>query len=633
MAGLIPRQFIDDLIERVDIVEVIDRRVTLKKSGRNYSACCPFHDEKTPSFSVNPDKQFFYCFGCGAGGNSIGFVMDYDNIDFPAAVEVLAGIAGLEVPREEASPEQTRQRQQNQSLYDLLAWTARHFQQQLRQHPQRQQAVDYLKQRGLSGEIARDFGIGYAPPGWDNLLIASAETSGNGGENTRRQQLELAGMLIEKDSGDYYDRFRERVMFPIRDNRGRVIAFGGRVLGDDKPKYLNSPETAVFHKQRELYGLYEARRANRQLDYLLLVEGYMDVVSLVQYGITQAVATLGTASSIFHLEKIFRHTSKLIVCFDGDAAGKKAAQRLLETALPTLRDGREICFLFLPEGEDPDSFVRQQGKPAFLRQLEQATPLESLLFELAAEGVSLDSGAGKAKFSQRCLPLISQLPEGVFQQLILRQLAEKTGADATLLENQCQQIQARHTARGDMQPVVQNKHGATAQTAPQQRAAPAANNATGNTSHTAVHATGTEKTPIVWAIALLLHYPDFAKSVRLPDNLAAVTSAEAQLLRQLIHYIQAQPQRVMTATLLGHWYGTDEAAILNHCANRHQPPEDEAVAQRELQETLDNIARQLEQHKVNQLIAALGQRPSTELNEQAREQLKAISQAKRHKPH
>ncbi|MGB1192546.1 MAG: DNA primase, partial [Pseudomonadales bacterium] len=262
MAGLIPQQFIDDVLDRVDIVEVIDRRVSLKKSGRNYSACCPFHEEKTPSFSVNPDKQFFYCFGCGAGGNSISFIMDYENVDFPAAVESLAAMVGLEVPREESGGNSDLQRQhksQAQSLYDVLAWTAHHFQIQLRQHSNKTQAIDYLKNRGLSGEVARDFGIGYAPPGWDNLLQAID----NNDDKARQQkiaQLETCGMLVKKENGDFYDRFRERIIFPIRDNRGRVIAFGGRVLNDDKPKYLNSPETPVFYKQRELYGLYEARK-------------------------------------------------------------------------------------------------------------------------------------------------------------------------------------------------------------------------------------------------------------------------------------------------------------------------------------------------------------------------------------
>ena len=346
MAGLIPQNFIDDLLDRVDIVEVIDKRVSLKKAGKNYSACCPFHDEKTPSFSVNPDKQFYYCFGCGAGGNSIGFVMDYENIDFPAAVETLANMAGLEVPHEESSPSSSQRHQQEKnkkaSLYDTLQWVTKFYQTQLRSHRDKDKAIDYLKDRGLSGEIARDFCIGYAPAGWDNLLKAAKNT-----EASMTEQLDATGMLIKKDNGDYYDRFRERVIFPIRDNRGRIIAFGGRVLNDDKPKYLNSPETAIFHKQRELFGLFEARKANRQLDYLLMVEGYMDVVSLAQFGITHAVATLGTASSVFHLEKIFRHTSKLVVCFDGDEAGKKAAARLLETALPIMQDGaRNLLFIF-----------------------------------------------------------------------------------------------------------------------------------------------------------------------------------------------------------------------------------------------------------------------------------------------
>ena len=344
MAGLIPQSFIDDLLNRSDIVDVVSSRIQLKKAGKNYSACCPFHKEKTPSFSVSPDKQFYYCFGCGAGGNALGFVMDHDQLDFPEAVEELAKRAGMDVPREESGRPRAPRQAVDSPLYTLLEAAAEHYRQALRNHPQRRYAVDYLKGRGLSGEIARDFGLGFAPPGWDNLFKQL------GTDALQQKAMIDAGLLIENaDSGKRYDRFRDRIMFPIRDSRGRVIAFGGRVLGDDKPKYLNSPETPVFHKGQELYGLFEARKFNRDLDEIMVVEGYMDVIALAQQGLRNAVATLGTATSEEHLKRLFRLVPSVLFCFDGDAAGRNAAWRALESTLPSLQDGRRARFLFLPD--------------------------------------------------------------------------------------------------------------------------------------------------------------------------------------------------------------------------------------------------------------------------------------------
>ena len=400
MAGRIPQAFLDDLLERVDIVEVIDRRVKLRKSGKNYTARCPFHEEKTPSFSVNPDKQFYYCFGCGAGGNALGFLMDYENLDFPRAVEALAGSAGLEVPREptRGAQDDPEREQSNKALYALMEEVATYYRRQLRQHPQASRAVTYLKQRGLTGEIAKQFDLGFAPPGWDNLLKALG--------NTPAQQtlLKDSGMLVENEDGKLYDRFRDRVVFPIRDQRGRVVAFGGRVLGDDKPKYLNSPETGIFHKGRELYGLFQARQANRKLERLLVVEGYMDVIALAQHGISNATATLGTATSKTHLERIYRLCPEVVFCFDGDEAGRKAAVRALEAALPCMEDGRQARFLFLPEGEDPDTMVRGGGAEHFQELVRNAMPLEQFLFESVAEGLDTSSMDGKARLSKQALP-------------------------------------------------------------------------------------------------------------------------------------------------------------------------------------------------------------------------------------
>lgn len=440
MAGLIPQTFIDDLLSRADIVEVVDRRVTLKKSGKNYTACCPFHKEKTPSFSVQPEKQFYYCFGCGAGGNAIGFIMNFDQVDFPQAVESLARDNGMEVPREESAAA-TRRQSENSKLFAVLEQASKFYRHQLRHHAQRKSAVDYLKARGVSGEIARDFGLGYAPPGWDNLL------KGLSGDAAEQQSLLKAGMVIEKEAkqaegGDksateqarYYDRFRDRIMFPIRDNRGRTVAFGGRVLGDDKPKYLNSPETPVFHKGSELYGLFEAKKSSNKLKRILIVEGYMDVIALAQMGIRNSVATLGTATSDRHLTRLFRLVPEVVFCFDGDSAGRTAAWRALEASLPEMQDGRQVKFLFLPEGEDPDTLVRQIGEESFHQLIEQATPLEQFFFDKLSEGLDIKTIEGRARLSNLAKPLIAKFPKGIYGQLMLDKLSETLGIASESLD-------------------------------------------------------------------------------------------------------------------------------------------------------------------------------------------------------
>ena len=427
MAGRIPQPFIDDLLDRVDIVDVVGSRVDLRKSGKNHSACCPFHDEKTPSFTVSPEKQFYYCFGCGAGGNAIGFVMDFDRVEFPEAVERLARNAGLEVPREAGRDDGASQKRK--TLQEILQKADRFYREQLRQHAQAKDAIEYLKQRGLSGEIARDFGIGYAPPGWDNLL----QTLGT--DDTSLSLLKESGMLVDrKEENKLYDRFRHRIMFPIRDARGRTIGFGGRVLGDDKPKYLNSPETPLFHKGRELYGLYEANRALRDIPALLVVEGYMDVVALAQHGIHNAVATLGTAATSDHLDKLFRYSPEVIFCFDGDNAGRNAARRALETTLPAMQDGRTVRFLFLPEGEDPDTLVRKTGRDDFNHLIRRAQPISDFLFNALSEELDMDTLDGKARLSKLAAPMINQIPEGVFKELMLKTLSSHTGVDPDTLK-------------------------------------------------------------------------------------------------------------------------------------------------------------------------------------------------------
>lgn len=565
MAGRISQSFIDDILDRVDIVDVIDRRVKLKKTGKNYSARCPFHDEKSPSFSVNPEKQFYYCFGCGAGGNALGFLMDYENIDFPQAVENLAGTAGLEVVREESRGQTSAAggESPNKPLYELMERSTEFYKDALKQHPNRQAAVDYLKNRGLTGLIARDFGLGFAPPGWDNLR------SFLGDDETTQTRAITAGMLVKNDSGRVYDRFRDRIVFPIRDRRGRVIAFGGRVLGDDKPKYLNSPESPIFHKGRELYGLYEARRANRKLERIIVVEGYMDVIALAQAGISYAVATLGTATSTEHLERIFRVVPEVVFCFDGDEAGRKAAERALHNTLPTMADGRQARFLFLREGEDPDSLVRKDGTQAFLDLVQAAVPLEEFLFQSQAAGLDIGTMEGRASLSKRALPLIRVLPEGVYRELMFQSLAQRTGLElASLMKLELPPPEpppATETAPdegyyasfddapppddSDWVPVDDEEPG------PRQRAplsqAPRA------------HATLTQA-----AIALLLHKPSVA-SLADAHALSALSGHEGDLLKAIIELLQKRPES-STGMLLGHWHGSHEGELLAELAGQER---------------------------------------------------------------
>ncbi|EPC4489408.1 DNA primase [Serratia liquefaciens] len=420
MAGRIPRVFINDLLARTDIVDLIDARVKLKKQGKNYHACCPFHHEKTPSFTVNGEKQFYHCFGCGAHGNAVDFLMNYDRLEFVETIEELATMHGLEVPYEAGSGPTQIERHQRQSLYQLMEQLSAFYQQSLHQSSGTP-ARNYLQQRGLSDDVIRHFAIGFAPAGWDNAL----KRFGRDAES--RLALNDAGMLVTNDQGRSYDRFRERVMFPIRDKRGRVIAFGGRVLGDGMPKYLNSPETEVFHKGRQLYGLYEAQQSHPTPQRLLVVEGYMDVVALAQYGIDYAVASLGTSTTAEHIQLLFRATDNVVCCYDGDRAGREAAWRALETALPYLNDGRQLRFMFLPDGEDPDTLVRKEGKEAFEQRMEQAQPLSTFLFETLMPQVDLSSPDGRAKLSTLALPLITQVPGETLRLYLRQQLGSKLG--------------------------------------------------------------------------------------------------------------------------------------------------------------------------------------------------------------
>lgn len=428
MSKRIPQSFIQTLLDRVDIVDVIDARVQLKKKGLNYSACCPFHHEKTPSFSVSQAKQFFYCFGCGKNGNAITFLLEYDNIDFVDAVEDLAKAAGLEVPREIVALQQSRDGDQSE-LFAALDKAALFYQKQLRTHENGKAAIDYLKSRKLSGQTAKDFALGYAPEAWEALKKTYPTSS--------IEALVSAGLVVKNDQGRTYDRFRNRIIFPIRDRRGRTVGFGGRVMSpDEKPKYLNSPETPVFHKGELLYGLYEARKKNNQFEQALIVEGYMDVIALYEHGITYALASLGTATSASHLKIVLRLTPKVTYCFDGDTAGKNAALRALDIAMPLLTGSEEIKFLFLPDGQDPDSMVQAHGKEAFLDSVEKATPLSEFLTQHLITDLNLTSLEGRAQLVTKSLPYLKKMQATHYLDMLIEKIAKLAQIDPIKIKRQ-----------------------------------------------------------------------------------------------------------------------------------------------------------------------------------------------------
>jgi DNA primase len=570
--GLIPASFIDELMGRTDIVEVINARVPLKKAGREFKACCPFHGEKTPSFTVSPNKQFYHCFGCGAHGTALGFLMDYEHLSFPEAVEELASLAGLEVPREESPGGERRT-----DLYGLLDAVAAFYRDELKRHAP---AVDYLKARGVSGATAATFGLGWAPDAWDAVL----KRFGRDEETVHR--LATAGLLIERDGGGHYDRFRGRVMFPIRDARGRVIAFGGRVLGKDEPKYLNSPETPLFHKGRELYGLYEARQALRQIERLLVVEGYMDVVGLREAGIAWAVATLGTATTPEHLERLFRVTEEVVFCFDGDRAGRQAAWRALENALPTLGEGRQVRFLFLPEGEDPDSLVRAEGAEAFSARLAHALPLSDYLHDELAARVDTDSMDGRARLAELAKPLVAKVPEGVFRNLLVRRIARAVGMD-------------------------ENAYGRFVEAA-----AGAPPQAAGRPARPSRAAPG-RSSLVRRAVALVVHFPAQAAQVTLPQGLAGLERPGMDLLQALLEDVAP---RMTTGSLLERWREHDAFPHLQKLATAEMVATEE-VAAAELQDCLDRLEEERIRLRHEELFEISRAQP---LNPEQRAELKTL---------
>ncbi|TMO71639.1 DNA primase [Pseudoalteromonas sp. S3785] len=488
MAGKIPRNFIDDLLARTDIVELIDSKVGLKKAGKDYQACCPFHNEKSPSFTVSQDKQFYHCFGCGANGNAISFVMEYDKLEFVDAIEELASLLNLDVPRENgnsSAPERTAA--QKRSDYDLMLHAARFYQHQLKHHSNSATVIDYVKGRGLSGETVKKFMIGYAPSEWEALCQQLGRTK------EQKEQLVELKLASEKTPGRQFDFFRDRLMFPIRDKRGRVIAFGGRVMqADQGPKYLNSPETRIFHKGFELYGLYEAKQAHKKLEHVLIVEGYMDVVALAEQEIEYAVAALGTATTSEHMHTLFRTTDKVICCYDGDRAGRDAAWRALENALPYLNDGKALHFVFLPDGEDPDSLVQQEGKTQFEQRLSQADDFTKVLFNKLSQEVDLTLDSGKAKLLSAALPLIEKIPSEFYQENILEQLGRLIGRTREQLNSRLKTPKQQHA--------VERKF---------------------------------KITPMRQAIGILIQHPQLAKSVPHLPELAQMNIAGIGLLLRL----------------------------------------------------------------------------------------------------
>ena len=524
MPGRIPQQFIDDLLTRIDIVDVIDGFVPLRKAGKNHQALCPFHDEKTPSFTVSQDKQFYHCFGCGVNGTAITFLMEYGHMEFVEAVEELASRAGLEVPREGGYAKNDDDRTE---LYEVLELVIEFYRRQLLEHPLAARAVEYLKGRGITGELAARFELGFAPPGWDNLISALGKS------DAAIQRLADAGMLVKRDTGGYYDRFRDRVMFPIRDQRGRAIGFGGRVLDDGTPKYLNSPETPIFHKGRELYGAYQARAGKPECLYV--VEGYMDALALVQFGVNNVIATLGTAITSDHLDRIFRLTSRVIFCFDVDDAGRQAAWRALETALPILHDGRSVYFRFMPEGDDPDSFVRRLGREEFEAETGRV-PLSDYLINSCREKFDLATREGRALFLDALAPFLRKLPASALKRLLLRDIAVLASIDPIDLDTLLAGGAADRPTRRQF---------------------------TGRKPR----AGGTDRTLVGQLIRLLLNRPELAQLVRDPAELQGVSLPGTEFVRQLLDLIRSSPG-IRCAGIVEHWRGSRYEPRLRELAAR-----------------------------------------------------------------
>jgi DNA primase len=547
LPGLIPESFIESLLERADIVDVIGQRVPLKPSGHEFKACCPFHDERTPSFYVSPQKQFYHCFGCGAHGTAIGFVMAYDGLEFPAAVEELAGHIGMEVPREAGAPADDRDKRKREALYGALEAAQNFFRARLRGADA---ARAYLDRRGLDAATIEEFGIGLAPDAWSELADRLQQ------QGLKPETLEAAGLVTRARNGNLVDRFRNRIMFPIHDRRGRVIAFGGRALGEDGPKYLNSAESPVFHKGRELYRLFNVRKGGLP-ERLLVVEGYMDAAALHQFGFTDAVATLGTAVTADHLELMFRATSVVVFCFDGDAAGRRAAWKGLETALPLMRSDREVRFLFLPDGEDPDSLIRSEGEVRFAERLDRAAPLSSFLFEELGSKLDLATPDGRARLVALAEPLLQRLPPGPFAELMQQEMQRRAGLRSATASRPAPR---RHASQG---------------------------------------ASDRPLTPVQYAVAILVQYPKLAQGAD-PQSLAVPAEVKgARFLARLIDFCREKPH-ISTALILEHWRDAPEGPFLSGLATRNLAGQAEQL-EPALHETLERIHAQMIRSRISEL--------------------------------
>ena len=552
MTGRIPDSFLDELVSRSDIVDIISARVPLKKAGREYKACCPFHNEKSPSFSVSAEKQFYHCFGCGAHGTVIGFLMQYEKMEFLDAVADLAQRAGLELPREAQAPRDPG----SADLHDLMLQAARFFEQNLADNPR---ARAYVQRRGLDVKISAKFSLGYAPDAWEALL-----TRFGAHEEDRRRLLQV-GLILERSgerTSGFYDRFRDRLMFPIRDSRGRVIGFGGRVIDQGEPKYMNSPETPLFHKGRELYGLYEARQARGDFKRLVVVEGYMDVVRLHQAGITYAVATLGTATTQEHLNKIFRMTSEVVFCFDGDRAGRQAAWRALENALPLARDGRELKFMFLPEGHDPDTLVAEEGAEAFENRMKAALPLSEYLVQQLIVDVDLDHIDGRAKLKALAGPLFARMPEGIYREMLADRLASRVGMPANKLKEFFAAGEPKRAANPSEPPLRQRGRMSVGR---------------GNL--------------LTQAITLVLHHPAAAGAIEDPELLGSIDKAGVSVLKELLEQA-ATASSASTAMLLERWRDRTEYQRLTELATLDPLVADTASAAKELKMAVEKLLQE-----------------------------------------
>jgi DNA primase len=560
VSGRIPQHFIDELVARADIIEIIGSRVPLKKGGKEYKACCPFHDEKSPSFTVVPDKQFYHCFGCGAHGTALGFLMEYDHLGFVEAVEELATRVGLEVPREQDANAQPRPAD---DLFVLLGKVQDFYRRQYRAD---ERVQSYARRRGLDEEILERFGIGYAPNAWDAVL----KTFGT--SESDQQRLLQAGLVIERDSrqAGYYDRFRDRLMFPIRDSRGRAIGFGGRIIDQGEPKYLNSPETELFHKGRELYGLFEARQATRNLTRLLVVEGYMDVARLHQAGITYAVATLGTATTPEHLLRVFRIVNEVVFCFDGDRAGKAAAWRALENALPQVKQGRQIRFLFLPDGHDPDSLVGEEGREAFEARLGGALSFADYFIRELSSRVDIHTVDGRAQLAESARPLLDRIAPGVYRELLTDELARVVGMPPEKLEK----LMALGTGKAEGSLGRAPTHTLGGRPASGQRVAVVAGRGS----------------LVRQAIRILVHHPSIAREIAVPESLKTLDQPGSALLNQLLAELRADPCGNM-AVLLVRWRDRPEFDSLDKLSQQEYPADSQA-AKHELEGALGRLVQE-----------------------------------------